>query len=95
MSVNTEDSMADASVLDSSVSQIDEDDDKRLVLSKPLSQLLANRQWWKVCWVYGDQQKYYRQLYGRKKNLSTLRSGGAGNPLLASGNGTLPFHYDQ
>ena len=42
-------------------------------LSKPLSHLLANRQWWKVCWVYGDQQKFYRQLYGRKKNLTTLR----------------------
>lgn len=101
MSVNTEDSLADASVLDSSVSQVDEDDDKRSVLSKPLAQLLANRQWWKVCWVYGDQQKYYRQLYGRKKNLSTLRSG-ATNPLLASGNGTLRkqssntlFPYEQ
>ena len=45
-----------------------------LQMHKPLAQLLAHRQWWKVCWVYGDQQKYYRQLYGRKKNLTTLRS---------------------
>ncbi|KAG8254495.1 hypothetical protein J6590_101430 [Homalodisca vitripennis] len=28
--------------------------------------LLMCRQWWKVCWVYGDQEKYYRQLYGRR-----------------------------
>lgn len=41
--------------------------------SKPLSQLLANRQWWKVCWVYGDQTKFYRQLYGHRKTLNTLR----------------------
>ncbi|KZS07908.1 Uncharacterized protein APZ42_028307 [Daphnia magna] len=45
-----------------------------LQMHKPLAHLLAHRQWWKVCWVYGDQQKYYRQLYGRKKNLTTLRS---------------------
>lgn len=25
------------------------------------------KQWWKVCWMYGDQEKYYRQLYGRRK----------------------------
>lgn len=28
--------------------------------------LLMCRQWWKVCWIYGDQDKFYRQLYGRK-----------------------------
>lgn len=27
--------------------------------------LLACRQWWKVCFLYGDQEKYYRQVYGR------------------------------
>ena len=41
---------------------------------KPLSSLLANRQWWKVCWVYGDQAKYYRQLYGARKSLPILRN---------------------
>lgn len=25
------------------------------------------RQWWRVCWIYGDQEKYYRQLYGAAK----------------------------
>ena len=76
--------------LDSSMSQVEEElgdaAGKSAVaqLSKPLAQLLANRQWWKVCWVYGDQQKYYRQLYGRKKNLSTLRS------ATGSGTGTGP-----
>lgn len=51
-----------------------------LQMHKPLAQLLANRQWWKVCWVYGDQQKYYKQLYGRKKNLTTLRSASGSAP---------------
>lgn len=27
--------------------------------------LLACRQWWKVCFLHGDQEKYYRQVYGR------------------------------
>lgn len=30
--------------------------------------ILMCKQWWKVCWMYGDQEKYYRQLYGRKNN---------------------------
>ncbi|XP_018320218.1 protein prickle isoform X2 [Agrilus planipennis] len=29
--------------------------------------VLMCKQWWKVCWMYGDQEKYYRQLYGKKK----------------------------
>ncbi|XP_044746103.1 protein espinas-like isoform X2 [Coccinella septempunctata] len=28
--------------------------------------VLMCKQWWKVCWMYGDQEKYYRQLYGKK-----------------------------
>lgn len=31
------------------------------------SNVLMCRQWWKVCWVYGDQEKYYRYLYGNRK----------------------------
>ncbi|KAL0278906.1 UNVERIFIED_CONTAM: hypothetical protein PYX00_000586 [Menopon gallinae] len=27
---------------------------------------LMCKQWWRVCWIYGDQEKFYRQLYGRK-----------------------------
>jgi hypothetical protein len=23
------------------------------------------KQWWKVCFLHGDQEKYYRQIYGR------------------------------
>ncbi|KAL3198790.1 hypothetical protein MRX96_044272 [Rhipicephalus microplus] len=33
----------------------------------PASKVLVCRQWWKVCWVYGDQYKQYRELYGRKR----------------------------
>ena len=25
-----------------------------------------NKQWWKVCFVHGDQTKFYRQLYGKR-----------------------------
>lgn len=28
--------------------------------------VLMCKQWWKVCWMYGDQEKYYRQLYGKR-----------------------------
>lgn len=34
------------------------------------SNVLMCRQWWKVCWMYGDQEKYYRQLYGAAKKSS-------------------------
>lgn len=27
--------------------------------------LLACRQWWKVCFLHGNQEKYYRELYGK------------------------------
>ncbi|QQP38338.1 Putative LOC100900085, partial [Caligus rogercresseyi] len=36
---------------------------------------LMCKQWWKVCFVYGDQRKYYRQLYGRRRSLTTLLGG--------------------
>lgn len=28
--------------------------------------VLMCKQWWKVCWMYGDQEKYYRQLYAKR-----------------------------
>ena len=28
--------------------------------------------WWKVCFVHGDQTKYYRKLYGRKSQVRSL-----------------------
>lgn len=34
--------------------------------------VLMCKQWWKVCWMYGDQEKYYRQLYAKRAvNLKT------------------------
>jgi hypothetical protein len=30
--------------------------------------------WWKVCFVYGDQTKVYRKLYGRKSHVRSLKS---------------------
>lgn len=35
---------------------------------KPLpktANLLTSKQWWKVCFLHGDQEKYYRQIYSR------------------------------
>lgn len=29
--------------------------------------VLMCKQWWKVCWMYGDQEKYYRQLYAKQR----------------------------
>ncbi|XP_041984483.1 protein prickle-like [Aricia agestis] len=37
------------------------------VKSSNSANILMCKQWWKVCWMYGDQEKYYRQLYGRRK----------------------------
>ena len=31
--------------------------------------------WWRVCFVHGDQTKYYRKLYGRKSQVRSLRHG--------------------
>lgn len=39
----------------------------RQVKSSNSANILMCKQWWKVCWMYGDQEKYYRQLYGRSK----------------------------
>ncbi|KAF5305130.1 hypothetical protein FQA39_LY09392 [Lamprigera yunnana] len=35
--------------------------------------VLMCKQWWKVCWMYGDQEKYYRQLYGKQRT-STIEN---------------------
>lgn len=37
----------------------------KAVATPKQANLLACRQWWKVCFLYGDQEKYYRQVYGR------------------------------
>lgn len=39
----------------------------RHVKSSNTANILMCKQWWKVCWMYGDQEKYYRQLYGKRK----------------------------
>uniref|UniRef100_T1JP59 PET domain-containing protein n=1 Tax=Strigamia maritima TaxID=126957 RepID=T1JP59_STRMM len=32
--------------------------------------MCKQKQWWKVCWVYGDQYKVYRQTYARKQTIA-------------------------
>ena len=36
-------------------------------------QTMMCKQWWNFCFVYGDQTKYYRQLYGKRKPITTLQ----------------------
>ncbi|XP_053687192.1 protein prickle-like [Sabethes cyaneus] len=37
-----------------------------VTVAKPAgSQVQAGRQWWKVCFLYGNQEKYYRQIYAK------------------------------
>ena len=35
--------------------------------------LLLARPWWNLCFVHGDQTKYYRQLYGKRRPIRTLQ----------------------
>lgn len=39
--------------------------------------VLMCKQWWKVCWMYGDQEKYYRQLYAKRATSTPIASLGA------------------
>lgn len=36
--------------------------------------VLMCKQWWKVCWMYGDQEKYYRQLYAKRATSTPIAS---------------------
>jgi hypothetical protein len=36
--------------------------------------LLACKQWWKVCFMHGSQEKYYREIYGRAAVQRVARS---------------------
>lgn len=54
-----DDSASGASVNNSRKDGVSTGGGTLLQMHKPLAHLLAHRQWWKVCWVYGDQQKYY------------------------------------
>ena len=35
--------------------------------------LLLTRPWWNLCFVHGDQTKYYRQLYGKRTQIRRLQ----------------------
>ena len=41
--------------------------------------LLNKQQWWKVCFMHGDQTKFYRDLYGRNSQIGP-------NPIKAAQN---------
>lgn len=48
--------------------------------SASTANVLMCKQWWKVCWMYGDQEKYYRQLYGKSKTSLDGNKGVFGPP---------------
>ena len=50
-------------------------------MSKEVLPTIPN--WWKVCFVYGDQTKNYRKLYGRKSHVRNLKSYTADLPVSA------------
>ena len=33
----------------------------------------GRRPWWNLCFVYGDQTKYYRQLYGKRTQIRRIQ----------------------
>ena len=44
-------------------------------LAKPDARLAlfnSRKQWWNLCFVYGDQTKYYRQLYGKRRQINRI-----------------------
>ncbi|CAG9127631.1 unnamed protein product [Plutella xylostella] len=43
----------------------------RHVKTSNSANIMMCKQWWRVCWLHGDQEKYYRQLYGRRKMTHT------------------------
>lgn len=60
--------------------------------------LLACKQWWKVCFLYGDQEKYYRQIYGKAASQRIAMSGNTtptinNNDSIANNN-KLPKKFD-
>ena len=48
--------------------------------------LLMCKQWWKSCWVYGDQYKQYKHLLSKRAKLNTLRTKDANDSINTSGN---------
>ena len=34
---------------------------------------LLSRPWWNLCFVHGDQTKYYRQLYGKRRPIRLMQ----------------------
>ena len=45
--------------------------DHQLMRNSDAARLLS-RPWWNLCFVHGDQTKYYRQLYGKRRPIRTL-----------------------
>ncbi|CAH0394990.1 unnamed protein product [Bemisia tabaci] len=59
-------------------------------IEKGSSNILMCRQWWKVCWIYGDQEKYYRQLYARRPS-----NQGAFSPPTSQPSAVLAVHQQE
>lgn len=44
-----------------------------LASSSVVQVLGSSRPWWNLCFVYGDQTKYYKQLYGKRTQIRRLQ----------------------
>ena len=49
------------------------DNSQQLMKNSDARSLLLARPWWNLCFVHGDQTKYYRQLYGKRRPIRTLQ----------------------
>ena len=52
-------------------------DNNQLMKTSDARSLLLARPWWNLCFVHGDQTKYYRQLYGKRRPIRTLQNSDA------------------
>ena len=53
-------------------------EENALMKASEARSLLLARPWWNLCFVHGDQTKYYRQLYGKRRPIRTLQQQGEG-----------------
>ncbi|XP_038118816.1 protein prickle isoform X1 [Culex quinquefasciatus] len=61
--------------------------------------LQVGKQWWKVCFLYGNQEKYYRQIYAKAASdrlaNAANQSGGQATTTTSSGKSAIIFPTKQ
>ena len=64
--------------------QAQQSQQNQLIKSSDARSLLLARPWWNLCFVHGDQTKYYRQLYGKRRPIRTLQQSSAESSNLSA-----------